>query len=264
MTDHISFSELIVGAVFTDNAMHLTIPDSWMQGRTTYGGLSAALCHETALRAFPDLPPLRSANISFVGPAGGDVRGEARALRRGKSVSFIEADLLTNEGLATRCVFAFGAERESMFDQIWTPSPTMAPPEDCEPFIPPGLGPNFASHFETGLAQGARPGTGSNEHDHFIWVRHIDKDADDITALVALADMPPPAVMPMFPRLKPISSMTWMMNFLTDAPRTRDGWWLLQSRAESARNGYTSQDMLIWNRDMELVVAGRQSVAIFL
>ncbi len=244
--------------------MRLTIPESWMQGRTTYGGLSAALCLVAAERAFPDLPPLRSANISFVGPVGGAVEGRASALRRGKSVSFVEADLKTGEGLATRCVFAFGAARESMFDRTFSPPPEMPPPEACEDFIPKGFGPNFAQHFETKLAKGARPGTNSDQYDHFVWVRHIDERADSMAALIALADMPPPAVMPMFPVFKPISSMTWHLNFLVDAPKSRDGWWLLQSRAENARSGYTSQDMPIWNSDGELVVIGRQSVAIFL
>jgi acyl-CoA thioesterase len=259
-----TFTGLLNDAHFLDGVLRSDIPDSWMQGRTTYGGLSAALCLETALRAFPDLPPLRSANISFIGPAGGTTEGRARVLRQGKSVSFVEADLSGEAGLATRCTFAFGASRESIFNQIWTPPAEMPAPEDCEPFIPKGLGPNFASHFDTGLAKGARPGTGSKEHDHFIWVRHCDAAATGVVALVALADMPPPAVMPMFPTFKPVSSMTWMMNFLTDSPQTRDGWWLLESRAENAGQGYSSQDMLVWNRDMELVIAGRQSVAIFL
>ncbi len=140
----------------------------------------------------------------------------------------------------------------------------MARPEECEPFIPEGIGPKFAVHFDTRLARGARPATNSDHFDHYIWVRHRDEAATSIAALIALADMPPPAVMPMFPYFKPISSMTWMMNFLVDAPTSDDGWWLLQSRAEHARNGYSSQDMLIWNSEMELIVAGRQSVAIFL
>ncbi len=259
-----TFTDLLSEARFVDGVFTSHIPDSWMQGRTTYGGLSAALCFETALRAFPDLSPLRSANISFIGPAGGTVEGRAAVLRQGKSVSFVEADISGEAGLATRGTFAFGASRDSVFDSIWTPPPDMPAPEDCEPFIPKGLGPNFASHFDTGLAKGARPGTGSKEHDHYIWVRHADPDATGLTALIALADMPPPAVMPMFTQFKPISSMTWMMNFLRDDLKTRDGWWLLQSRAENAAQGYSSQDMLIWNRDMELVVAGRQSVAVFL
>jgi len=105
--------------------------------------------------------------------------------------------------------------------------------------------------------------SGSDEHDHYIWVRHRDEKATGIVALLALADMPPPALMPMFSEYAPISSMTWMANILTDKPATRDGWWLLQSRAEHAIEGYSSQDMLVWNSDGEMVIAGRQSVAIF-
>ena len=259
-----SFSALLSGGDETADGRRWAIPDSWMQGRTTYGGLSAALCLETARRAYPDLPPLRSANVSFIGPAGGVVEGRAQALRRGRSVSFVEASLSTEDGLATRCIFAFGAARESMFDRTFTPAPNVPSPDDCEDFIPKGLGPNFAQHFDTKLAKGARPGTGSDQHDHYIWVRHTDHAADSLVALLALADMPPPAVMPMFPHFKPISSMVWHMNFLAETPRSHDGWWLLQSRAEHARSGYSSQDMLVWNRALELAVVGRQNVAIFL
>jgi len=67
----------------------------------------------------------------------------------------------------------------------------------------------------------------------------------------------------MLKEVAPISSMTWMVNILREKPVTTDGWWLLQSRAESAVEGYSSQDMLAWNRDGELVIAGRQSVAVF-
>lgn len=259
-----SFSALLSGAVIEDDALRLSIPDTWLQGRTTYGGLSAALCLEAAMRAYPELPPLRSANISFIGPAGGAVEGRARALRQGKSVSYIEADLSTEAGLATRGVFAFGAARASMFDRTFTPPPEAPAPDDCEPFIPKGMGPKFATHFDTRLAKGARPVTNSDQFDHFLWVRHEDRDATGPVALLALADMPPPAVLPMFPHFKPISTMTWHLNVLVEAPISEDGWWLLQSRGEHARNGYSSQDMLIWNSNLDLVVAGRQNVAIFL
>ena len=57
--------------------------------------------------------------------------------------------------------------------------------------------------------------------------------------------------------------MTWMVNIVSENLATRDGWWLLESRAENASQGYSSQDMLVWNRDGDLVIAGRQSVAIF-
>lgn len=258
-----TFTELQNNSPFRDGVLSVDITNDWMQGRTTYGGLSAALCLEAAQRQFTDLAPLRSAMVSFIGPAGGQVEGAARMLRSGKSVSFVEADIVGEKGLATRSHFAFGAARPSAFHQTWTPPPDLPGPDACEPFIPKGAGPEFAAHFDTALAKGGRPGTGSQEHDHYIWVRHTDEAATDLVALIALADMPPPAVMPMFKGFAPISSMTWMINLLTEQPRTEGGWWLLQSRAEQAGQGYSSQDMLVWNTDMELVIAGRQSIAIF-
>ena len=258
------FTDLTKSAAFADGALSLTIPADWMQGRTTYGGMSAALCLETALRAFPDAPPLRSALVSFIGPAGGAVEGRARMLRQGKSVMFAEADLHGEKGIATRCAFAFGGARPSKFNRTFTPKPDMPPPEACAPFRPPEGGPiGFAHHFDARLAQGARPVSGSKSHDLFVWVRHEDRSAEDMVALLALADMPPPAVLPMFTEFAPISSMTWMVNIVSENLATRDGWWLLESRAENASQGYSSQDMLVWNRDGDLVIAGRQSVAIF-
>ena len=105
--------------------------------------------------------------------------------------------------------------------------------------------------------------SGSKEIEHYIWARNRDTAAAGITALLGLADMPPPAVLPMFEEFAPISSMTWMLNFLVDTPQTQDGWWLMRSAAEHAKDGYSSQDMQVWNTDMEMVITGRQNVAIF-
>ena len=69
------------------------IPSDWLQGRTTYGGLSAALCHQAG-RAFSRDMPLRSAQIAFVGPTGGDVTLRAETLRAGKSSTYVGVDLL--------------------------------------------------------------------------------------------------------------------------------------------------------------------------
>lgn len=241
------------------------VAENWLQGRTFYGGLTAALCLEGALRTLPDLPPLRSAEIAFIGPAEGEVSVKAEILRQGKSVTFVGADLSGEGGLAARAVFAFGLARASMFNRHFTPMPDLQGPDAAGLFFPPGIdGPVFARNFDVRLAKGGVPMSSSAEHDHFIWVRHRDPKATSIAALLALADMPPPAVMPMFPAFARISSMTWGLNFLTDRPTTEDGWWLLESRAENAAEGYSSQDMFVWSRSGEPVIAGRQSVAIFI
>ena len=41
-------------------AFHLAAPPAWSQGRTLYGGMTAALCFEAALRLLDTDIPLRS------------------------------------------------------------------------------------------------------------------------------------------------------------------------------------------------------------
>lgn len=259
-----TFSELMAG--LTRNAeggFSVEVPASWMQGRTLYGGLSAALCLEAIHREIPDLPPLRSAQVSFIGPSDGMVSVRVTVLRQGRSVTFVAADLHAAKGLAVHTVYCFGAERASMFDADYLPMPNVPGPAESPPFFAEGFGPQFAANYEARLARGGRPVSASTEHDHFLWVRHREDHLAGPVALVALGDMPPPAVLPMFSEPAPISSMTWMFNVLTPHPESPDGWWLLRSCAEDARSGYSSQDMFIWNSAGVPVVTGRQSVAVF-
>jgi len=76
-----------------------------MQGRTTYGGLSAALCLKAA-EGLAEGAALRSAQIAFVGPVGGDVRIKTDVLRRGKSAVYINAVMLKISRTAARWVSA--------------------------------------------------------------------------------------------------------------------------------------------------------------
>ena len=259
-----SFSELL------DSLKHVAeqhstvnITENWMQGRTTYGGMSAALCYQAVSNDFPGLPPLRSAQINFIGPAGGDVSVTTKVMRQGKSVSFISAEMSGEKGLATQAVFCFGSSRESRLNQDFTKAPKVPSVEQSENFFASGFGPSFANNYDCLLAKGGHPISGSNAHEHFIWVRHKDKNANNLAALIGLADMPPPAVLPMFKEFAPISSMTWMMNFLQQDISTQDGWWLMRSAAEHARDGYSSQDMQVWNKAGDLIIAARQNVAVF-
>ncbi|MBT8494183.1 MAG: thioesterase family protein [Deltaproteobacteria bacterium] len=265
MSNTSSFCELLASGSKADDRVGFFIGDDWLQGRTTYGGLSAALALHAARRLHDDLPPLRSATVSFVGPAAGPVVSTARILRRGRSVSFVEADLTSDGRIATRCGFAFGAARDSAFDLRLVPAPQVPEPDRCSEFLPEQEGspvPAFTRHFEARLARGGRPITGSADHEHLIWVRHRDRGAIGEAALLAVADMPPPAILPMFEEPAPISSMTWLLNIIEHDPDP-DGWWLLSTRAEHAANGYSSQDMLVWTRAGQLAVTGRQSVALF-
>lgn len=258
------FSELLHGLSQTgDEQWSASIAENWMQGRTTYGGLSTALCLKSALNSYPNLPSLRSAQINFIGPVGGSVTLNTRVMRQGRSVAVISVDLIGEKGLAVNAVFSFAQSRESKLDCYFTPTPKQPSYDKCAPFLDTKLAPAFLNNFECRIAHAGQPFSGSTQSEQHIWARHKDKKANDLFSLVGIADMSPPAVLPMFKEIAPTSSMTWMFNILSENINTEDGWWLLRSSAEHAQHGYSSQDMQVWNSDSELVISGRQNVAIF-
>ena len=106
----LTFSELI-DSVSNSDEQDVIITENWMQGRTTYGGLSASLCLKAAVNLQSNLPPLRSAQVSFIGPVGSNISLRARILRQGRSVTFIAIDLIADERIAVNCVFSFAKSR---------------------------------------------------------------------------------------------------------------------------------------------------------
>ncbi|WP_423823512.1 thioesterase family protein [Salinisphaera sp. SPP-AMP-43] len=263
-----AFSDLLQQLTATGTGYDVAIPPDWLQGRAIYGGLSAALCLAATEAAHTDLPPLRSAQIGFVGPAGARVAIQPTLLRRGKSTAFIAADMSSDGEPAVRSLFCFGANRESALNFRGAVAPSVSAPEQGDRFFEDAqgrnLGPSFAQHFETRRVGGALPMSASPEPEFLVWIRHRDEAVDPgVLGLVALADAIPPAAMASMDGPAPVSSMTWQLDLLTDRPATRDGWWLCRSQAETVGSGYAGQHTTIWNADLEPVIAARQSVAVF-
>jgi len=260
-----SFSDLLAALRKPALRPSITVPADWLQGRTVYGGLSAALCLEACQLALSSPPPLRAAQFAFVGPATGRLEFACTTLRRGKSTVFAGVDLNTDSGLATRATFCFGLARASVLSYANLAAPTVAAPERCAPFI--GADPAtlaFVQHFDWRLAGGSRPMTPGADPDMLLWVRLREDDLPpSAVSLLALADAPPPAALVCFPAPAPISTMTWSVEVLDECVTTDDGWWLIRTAAQTIRAGYSSQAMTIWNARGLPVLAARQSVAIF-
>lgn len=260
-----AYTELLAG-ISRDaaNATKVVLPDAWMQGRTTYGGLTAALCLEAAMPLAPGMP-IRSAQVAFVGPVGGEVTCTPTLLRQGKNTVFVSVRMMGSDGVAAEAIFAFGAARESALDFNNLKAPDVTSPEDTVSYFGENPNrPNFTRNFNMRMAAGERPISGADKGDVTIWMRHVDPAVvPDAMAVLAIADAPPPAAMSMFKAPARISSMTWMAEFLTDEITTRDGWFLARHIAETARHGYSSQAMTLWNANGQPVMVGRQTIAIF-
>lgn len=258
-----SLSALLAGAEPRERGFALTIPEDWHQGRTAYGGLSAALALAGAQRIGGALPPLRSAQISFVGPLYGPVELEARVLRRGRNATWVRADLTRDGevGLAASFVFMGAIDSAVRLDER-SPPAGLIPPAEARG-VPTDRSPVFLqNHFEVRFA--LPRGDGPKRADTAWWVRLRDgAGLDPMVHLLACADASPPAVLPFLPPRAPVSSMTWQCNLLQPRPVTRDGWWLIRVSSDHAAEGGTSDLIDLWNADGVPVMASMQSVAVF-
>lgn len=258
------FSELVSsGQPAAGGGIAFHIPEDWMQGRTTYGGLTAALCLTAALPLSGERP-VRSAQVAFVGPVSGDVRCEATLLREGKNTVFASVRMHGEDGVAAEAILAFGAHRESALNFAHLPAQDVTQPDETPSYFGDGGRPAFTRHFNMRLAAGARPLSGTADADIAIWMRHKDPTVKpDPVSLLAIADAPPPAAMSMLTQPARISSMTWMAEFLADDIHTENGWFLARHVADAARDGYSSQSMTMWNTQGQPVMIGRQTIAVF-
>lgn len=258
-----SFAALLAGAEPLADGLAVQVPETWMQGRTTYGGLTSALALVAARQVGGELPPLRSAVVSFVGPAAGRVEAHARVLRRGRNAVWVESRVEGEGGTALTATFVFMAAVPSALslNEAGPPAELIAL-DDARPFNPPPMAPAFMrNHLDARFAvpRAAEPGA-----DLCHWVRlRPSSGVDPMLELVLLADALPPAALPLLNPATPISSMTWQVNLLTAAPQTEDGWWLLRSTADYAQHGCSSQRMQMWNSAGEPVAIGMQSIALF-
>ncbi|NIJ20120.1 acyl-CoA thioesterase [Sphingomonas naasensis] len=252
-------ADILAAAARHEGGFRTAIPADWMQGRTAFGGLSAALALQAALEHEPDLPPLRSAQIAFIGPLAGAVEVTATKLRRGRNAAFLQSDLVSEAGLGLRATFVFMAELPSTIAHDEAPRAPIAPPApDAQLYTGPET-------FFTGNFNFWDPGAAPGPAEWLRWARLRARDGlDPMVELLAIGDALPPGAFKLAgERQTPLSSLNWQINFLTPAPATRDGWWLLAAQADTAHHGYSSQRMTIWNAAGDPVAEAMQGVAIF-
>jgi len=251
---------LLAAVAPTEDGFRTAIPADWLQGRTAYGGLSTALAYHAATACAPDLSPLRSAQVAFIGPLSGDVTVKASVLRRGRNAAFIQSDVISEAGLGVRATFVFMAAQPSRIALDARPPAGHVPPaKDAKLYTGPAE--FFTGNFNFLDLKDAA----TSEAEWLRWGRLREREGlDPVTELLAVADGLPPAAYRLFGKEPvPISSLTWIVNLLVPLPHTDGGWGLLSANSAFAQQGCSSQAMRLWNASGELVAEGMQSVAIF-
>lgn len=239
------------------------VPADWAQGRTAFGGLSAAI----TVRAVQGLPgleglPVRSIDVAFVAPVTpGPVGVRAEVLRRGKYLTHASAQMVGEDGQPlVRTHVVLGRLRESAV-HVPPRSPRPVSRADCVemPFLE-GLVPDFARGFDFLFAT-PFPFTGAAEARIDGWCRHRSPAAG-VAAVAALVDAWPGTVLPVLTAPAPASTVRWSMQFPDDEPVRGDEWFWYESRTAVADGGYSTIVAHLWAAD-RLVAWTEQLLSVF-
>ncbi|MFL0355644.1 acyl-CoA thioesterase [Erythrobacter sp. GH1-10] len=236
--------------------------EEWMQGRTLYGGASALVAFTMAQRAFPDLPPLRAAQIAFVAPVGEEIELSAEIVRQGRNVTQVRSEIRNEKGVALTAFWLFAAEREpNAVHPAQGPDEWPGLPQDNATAME-GKGPSFVqNNFELRYGQAKDADRGATVR---RWARLTEEhDLDPVSKLVLMGDVMPPGAMRIMQRRGPISSINWSFNVLDPHSESDGGWYLAENASQHADAGYSSERLRMWDIEGRQVLDGLQSVAVF-
>ncbi|HEY1589601.1 MAG TPA: thioesterase family protein [Rhodanobacter sp.] len=258
------FSEAMQTVTHHGDHWQATVSEDWLQGRSAFGGLQAAL----ALRAMRELVhadmPLRSLQTTFVAPVpAGAVSIRAQRLREGRSATQIEASLCDGDQILCRLVGVFGSARPSVLD-FQPVQPAMQAEAPTEVRYVEGRMPAFTQHFAARWLRGDLPFSGGHQRKNVLQLSLRDEGRVDETHVLAFADFIPPIALSMFDAPTPGSSLTWMIELLRDRydDLGMDNW-RVDAELIAARDGYTNQGVMLWGPRGEPVALSRQSMVVF-
>ena len=263
-----TFDEIITNPLLKASPCELTFPQNWCQGRTAFGGLSAAIMLKNMKHQLTDERRLLSMSTNFVGPLFAEQPFilETQILRSGKNATQM---LCTIKQDAKVCLIAqacFAKERASKVNVPVTHQHNLRPASSAHvlPYQEHVM-PAFFQHVDLNLQTGDMPFSGSSNSNLGGWMRFKKAPSDNLNELhlLALADAWPPTLLQMANAPSPASSMSWYIEFVQDVNLDNDAWFGLDAQTHHAANGYGLEDAKIYAPDGTLLAISRQTVAIF-
>lgn len=240
--------------------------ESWAQGRSAFGGLSAALAVTAMKKLLENDLPMQSLMVSFIAPLpAGEVNVEPVIQRQGKNVTQMAASVFSDGKLCLQAMAAFGNPREGIaLEHEYKFNPVARengiPIANHVKRLPP-----FLSYFDGCWISGGMPFSGQGARKLNMWVKHkADMGSFATENIVTLADIPPPVILSYFDTPPvPASSLTWSLEFLVPAESVNSEWFFLEFYIEAAANGYTQQSGLVFDENGRLCAITRQCMVYF-
>ncbi len=250
-----------------NNSNTMEFPANWCQGRTAFGGLSAALLYQAIRKHIDPSRRLLSLSTNFVGPLLADTPFSlsVEILRQGKSSTQVLAKVIQSEQVCVIVQACFAIDRQSGVNVPVSKEMRLKPVDARHtlPFIE-GQMPEFFQHVDLCPQQGAMPFSAAQTSHLGGWMR-FKHTPEAITEahIIALTDAWPPTLLQMFKQPAPASSMSWYLEFVQEPMLTPGEWLGFEAITHHAKGGYGLEDGCIWSQSGELIALTRQTVALF-
>lgn len=260
------FTALLETRRHLGDSVHFELPQDWLQGRTAFGGLTAALAVQAMRDVAGDDRPLRGLQTSFIGPVPqGPVEVAVSVVREGRTMRQVQATVRAGGETACLLVGSFGIARTSAI-ATFSPTQVEAPGPGQTPALPfvPGITPAFTQHLDFRWAAGDPLFSGGHARDTRIHLRLRDEPIDQELLCVLLADATPPVAFGQLDTPTMGSSVTWALELLPHASTsTPEGWWRHDTEMLAFSAGYSHERAMLWTPLGELAALGYQVVAVF-
>jgi len=267
-----TLAQLLAGRTRQQERVTFHVTPDWGQGRTTFGGLLAALAAQAMRDVCGADWPLRALQTNFVGPvAPGAMHVDVLLLRQGKNIRQVQArvmqaDASGNEQVGGVLLGVFGTGRDSALPHLRPEQAQVAVDAHSAfkwPYIP-DVTPAFTQHLDFRHAEGSVPFTGSKEWHSRTHVRlHEFEGVDAELQAVLLADAGPTPALGQLKGFAPASSVAWALELRPVVVAQADGFWRMDKDALATGEGYVNEKTTLWTPAGELAALGYQVVAVY-
>ena len=248
--------------------MSMQVPVGWSQGRTVYGGLTAALLYKAMRKDVDAERKPRYLNCSFISPllAAEPFQIEVQLLRSGRSATQLMGQIKQNDKVCVVAQVCYGQSRDSKIQIEHDAGHSMPLPKKAT-FMPqiPKVVPKFLRHYELKIEAGRVPFSGGKKDYMHGWMR-FKKTPEHMSEghVVSLIDAWPSPILQQLRWPAPASTMNWNIEFIHPYDTIEpDHWLAYQSVTRQAADGYCHMESNIWNQQRQLIAISRQVVAVF-
>jgi acyl-CoA thioesterase len=244
------------------------VPAAWAQGRTVYGGLSAGLLCDALTRGVDPDRRLRYLKVGFLRPLETEQPFQIKMeeVSAGRTIVVRSAQIIQDGAARVTALSNFVTSLESQVDIDTFRPPSLKAPnaEGALPMRGPGL-PAFTQFIEFHATTEGLPFQGHEVPELGGWMRFRSAPASiSKSHLVCLIDAWPPAAVPYFDRVVPLSTVSWGVHFAEPLDGVSgDDYLGYLARVNFFKDGFGSSSADIWAPDGRLLAKSYQTFLIF-